>query len=160
MKSLLLAAALVLSSTQALASHPHDRVCVGSAKLADGSTASLIFQWESERNYESGDPNKDSHDVGFEASTAYGDYGDLDATKLTGAKVTVAPGKSFAALPLVLKDAKGLVFFDGKFDATTETLTGSVDQSLGSDAKAKQKAVVKLSCVGQPRLTLDMAEIN
>lgn len=160
MKRLLALSAFLFSVTPAFASHPHDRVCVASAKVAGQSPVDLIFQWELARNYDHGGPNEDSHSVTVQARSCYGDDESAICSDVKPETVTVAPGKDLK-MPLKLKDGKGEVFFEGTFDAQQERLIGKLNRGPGKPDSVKDslaKVNIKLNCVSQPQVNLGVAE--
>lgn len=130
----------------ALASHPHDRVCVSSSPVA------FVFQYSIGRTYEKGDPNQDPHKVAGEASYSPGDYMDLPSEKYTSEASVLQP-KGSRMIPMTLKSSKGEIFFKGTFDLSTETLQGA----FSAEGKTVQ-ANTKLSCISQPRFTLESSQ--
>ena len=155
----LIALVFGLLSTPAFASHPHDRVCVGSAK---GMSVDFVFQYELGRNYDHGGPNEDSHTLSFSATTCYGDYQDtLPCEEYSQADVQLAPGKA-VRVPVKLVNAKGEVFFEGTFDGSKiETLVGKMNKGPGrsdNDKEVMGPVNITLACVSQPRMKLTPVE--
>lgn len=133
----------------ALASHPHDRVCVGSTE-----SVSFVFQYSIGRTYENGDSNLDPHKIASEAAYSSGDYMSNPAEKFVSEAVTFKP-KDPKTIPLTLKSAKGETLFTGTFDFAKEQLTGKLTDIL--ENKTTQ-ATVKLNCISHPRLTLESTD--
>jgi hypothetical protein len=140
MKMTILSLIITALAPSAFASHPHDRVCVGSAPR------DFILQYSVGRTYENGNPNLDSHKIAVEASRSAGDYMDLPSTKFTSKAVIVKPG-DLEIIPVVLMSANHEIMFNGSFDVNNETLIGV----FGSDTA---QVTSKLTCVSQPRTTL------
>ena len=143
----------LMMAVPAFASHPHDRICVGASQLADGSTINLVVQWETGRSYETGDSATDPHTLVLEASSCLGDYSDLPCVK---SKTDLATYQlpQMKVIPTRLKDSRGQLFFDGTFTLATEVLKGKIDNGQGKLVPA----TFKLSCVSQPRMTLDISQ--
>jgi hypothetical protein len=155
MRTKFLVVALLLS-TPALASHPHDRVCVGSAKLTGGDALELILQWEIGRAYDGKRPAEDSHTLSFEVRSCFSDEGD-DSCRLFKDEVRLAGEARALVVPLKLKSADGRVLFEGKFDWNEkEKLVGSLDPSAVSTlpARGRVQVTMPLECVSQPKLPL------
>ena len=132
----------------ALASHPHDRVCVNSAPLE------FVLQYSMGRTYQNGNANLDPHKVAAEAYYSVGDYMDLPAEKFTSEAVVVkAQGPK--KIPLTLKSTKGDILLKGTTDVSNEQLVGTFTDGL--DHKSVT-ATTKLKCVSQPRLTLESSD--
>lgn len=149
MKKAILISLLILGLGQAaLASHPHDRVCVNSAPLE------FVFQYSMGRTYENGNANLDPHKVAAEAYYSVGDYMDLPAEKFT-AEAVIVKAQGPKKIPLTLKSSKGEVLFKGIFDVSNEQLIGTFTNSL--DQKSVT-ATAKLKCISQPRLTLESTD--
>ena len=156
-----LALFVLLLSSQVFASHPHDRVCVGSAKIKNADPTEFSFQYEITRDYENGDPNADSHTISMQASHSVGDYLDSDTVKYKSSDVKIAAGGALDKVPVELKDAKGNILFKGTFNAAKETLTGRIaldDYLISRDGPKAASSVVQLNCVSQPLLTLEPAQ--
>jgi hypothetical protein len=147
---------LLLLSTPAFASHPHDRVCVAKAQVGEELVDEFVFQWELERLYDHGGPNEDTHQITAQASASYGDYQDSPSEKMSIEAQKIPPG-SRKPVDVKLKSAKGKIYVDAKFDFTKEKLSGKINRNFfEADAKDQLvEATFTLHCISQPRLTLD-----
>ena len=147
----------VLFAATALASHPHDRVCIGSAKIAGQEPIKFIFQWEIERLYERGSPNADTHQLSLEARSCFSDY-IIESCIIAKDSKILPPTDNSRSVLIKLKNAKGAVFFEGKFSWNPEEkLVGKVNVNVGLDKTSSEKvimadATVSLECVSQPKV--------
>src|SRR5215467_12504953 len=53
-------------ASTAFGSHPHQALCIVTAKQPDGEVIQFLLQTESSREYVSGDPDKDVHDFRYQ----------------------------------------------------------------------------------------------
>lgn len=107
---------VMLGASSALASHPHQAVCVVSTTQPNGDLIQFVLQIESAREYVSGDPSKDVHDYRYQVRVCDDDNDSPSCSTYESAKITHAPTDE---VTLVGMKNKGAVFFSGTF-------TGSV----------------------------------
>ena len=150
MKAILSALLMFGFAQTAMASHPHDRVCVASAPGEIG----FVFQYSIGRSYENGDPSKDPHIVAAEAAYSVGDYMVNPGVKFTTVAQKVNP-QAKKMIAIVLKSATGAVLFDGTFDFANERLAGTFTGGVDNKSYIGRAA---LTCVSQPRLTLETSQ--
>ena len=151
----------LLICAPALASHPHDRVCVGTAKLPGQEPFDFVFQWEIERTYEQGHAEEDPHRLTLEARTCFEDSTTDSCSRFRDATV-LAPKDRSGAASIKLRNKHGVVFFVGKLRfKDTEQLIGKMRRgpgAPGSSPATSEDALVDvtipLSCVSQPFVSL------
>ncbi len=161
MKSALVTLLLAVA-IPALASHPHDRTCVGQTTVKAQGDVTLSAQWELGRTYEEGDPNKDPHTFIIEAMGCSGDDFSADCLSAKSALIKLSSSQlnqKNLEFPVDIKTDKGDVLFTGVFNMTAETLTGQFNELLGSvktRAGLLDPATMKLTCVSHPRVKLEL----
>lgn len=100
----------MLFSMQAFASHPHDTICVVNGKI-NSRDLSFFLQFQSEREYVYGDPNKDIHDWTYQARICDDDNDSTSCSTFKNSTITHNINEEFTLVGMVNSTK---VFFKGK----------------------------------------------
>ncbi len=101
------------SINRAPASHPHQWMCFVSGEYLDGKKFQFLLQGHTEREYVSGDPNKDVHDYKYQVRVCDDDNDVSQCSTYATTKVSTDPTSE--VILTSMKDT-GAVFFKGMID--------------------------------------------
>jgi hypothetical protein len=138
---------LLLISSTVFASHPHQAVCLVAGAYQDKSPVSFVLQLSSERTYENGDPNKDTHNYTFQVRVCDDDNDSGQCSTYASVKPTTSLSQT---VTLTGMKNQSKTFFKGVISGNS--LKGEIVKLEEKDDQYVRTMVpfaAKMTCISQ-----------